>query len=83
LNFSELQKQPGGRKGFYSGCSDRTRIDAWATAKSAGLTENCDDIKVEEVGYYAGNDETFVSDDASRRDEAVPDNSDSLFYFIL
>ena len=38
LNFSELQKQSDGLKGFYSGCSDRTRIDSCAPAKSAGLT---------------------------------------------
>ena len=31
----------------------------------------------------AGNDETFVSDEASRRDEAVPDKSYRLFDFIV
>jgi hypothetical protein len=40
----------------------------------------CDDIKVEDVGYYNGNDE---ADDVSRRDEAVPDKSYSLFDFIM
>jgi hypothetical protein len=42
------------------------------------LLNICDNIKVEELGNYAGNDETFVSDDASRRDEAVPDKSYTL-----
>jgi hypothetical protein len=31
-----------------------------------------DEIKVDGVGYYAGNGENFVSDDVSRRNEAVP-----------
>jgi hypothetical protein len=38
---------------------------------------------VGEVSSYAGNDETFVSDVASRRDEAVPDKSYNIFYFIV
>jgi len=33
----------------------------------------CDEIKVDEVGYCAEKHENFVSDDVSRRDEAVPD----------
>jgi hypothetical protein len=37
-----------------------------------------DDIKVDGVGYYVGNGETFVSDDGSRMDEAVPDYSYTL-----
>jgi hypothetical protein len=35
----------------------------------------CDEIKLDVLCYYAGNGETFVSDDASRRDKAVPDKS--------
>jgi hypothetical protein len=34
-----------------------------------------DEIKLYGIGYYAENDETFVSDDASRRDEAILDKS--------
>jgi len=30
---------------------------------------------VDVVAYYPGNGETFVSDDESRRDKAVPDKS--------
>jgi hypothetical protein len=37
---------------------------------------------VGEVGY-TGNDETFVSDDASKRDKAVPDYSSTLFDCIV
>jgi len=36
---------------------------------------NFNDTKVDEVDYYAGNGETFFSDDVSRRDEAVPDKT--------
>jgi hypothetical protein len=37
------------------------------------LLSICNEIKVDEVGYYAGNRETLVSNDVSCRDEAVPD----------
>jgi hypothetical protein len=33
------------------------------------LLSVCDEIKVDEVGYYAGNRETFVSNGERRRDE--------------
>jgi hypothetical protein len=42
---------------------------------------------VDEVGYYAGNRETFVSNYVSRREEAVPDKSsardNAQFDFIV
>ena len=42
---------------------------------------------MDEVGYDAGNGETILSNDVSRRDEAVPDKSstrdDTQFDFIL
>ena len=42
---------------------------------------------MDEVGYCAGNRETFVSNDKSCRDEAVPDKSstgdDTQFEFIV
>jgi hypothetical protein len=51
------------------------------------LLSICDRIQVDGVGYYAGNGETFVSDDIGRRDEAVPDKSstrdDTHFDFIV
>ena len=47
----------------------------------------CDEIKLDEVGYNAGSGETFVSNDVSHRDEAVPDKSstrdDTQFDFIV
>ena len=33
----------------------------------------CDEIKVDEVSYYAGNREIFISSDVSCREEVVPD----------
>jgi hypothetical protein len=51
------------------------------------LLSICDEIKVDEVGYCAEKRENFVSDDVSRRDEAVPDKSsmrgDAQFDFIV
>jgi len=52
------------------------------------LLSICDEIKVDEVGYYyGGNRETFVSNDVSCREEAVPDKSstgdDTQFVFIV
>jgi hypothetical protein len=83
LNFSELQKQPDGLKGFIVAAQTAQGLLPVRQQSQRDLLNICDDIKVEEVGYYAGNDETFVCDDASRRDEAVSDNSYSLFEFIV
>ena len=51
------------------------------------LLSICDEVKVDEVGYNAGNGETFVSNYVSRWDEAVPDKSstrdDTQFDFIV
>ena len=32
-----------------------------------------DEMKVDWVGYYAGNDGTFLADNVNQRDEAVPE----------
>jgi len=47
----------------------------------------CDEIKVDELGYYGGNRKTFVFNDVSRKNEAVPEKSstrdDIQFDFIV
>jgi hypothetical protein len=41
------------------------------------LLNTCDDIKVDGVGYCAGNGANLISGDGSRREEAVPDKSNN------
>jgi len=51
------------------------------------LLSNCDEIKVDEVGYCVEKRENLISDDVTLRDEAVPDKSstsgDTQFDFIV
>ena len=51
------------------------------------LLSICDENKVEEIGCYAGNRETSLSNDVSRGDKAVPDRSsleeDTQIDFIM
>jgi hypothetical protein len=42
------------------------------------LLNICDEIKMDGVGYHAGNGETFVSNDVGRREEAVPEKSSTM-----
>ena len=79
--FSELQNQPDGQ-GFIAAAQTAHALMSVRQRSQRDLLIICDDIKVEEVGYYTGNDETFVSDYASRRDAAVPDKSYTIFDLI-
>jgi hypothetical protein len=82
LNFSELQKQPDGQ-GYIVAAQTAHELMPVRQQSQRDLLNICDCNKVEEVGYYTGNDETSVSDDATRRDEAVPDKSYGLIDFVV
>jgi hypothetical protein len=86
LNFSESQRQRDG-KDYIVGAQTTHTSTPMRQQSQKGLLNICDEIKVDGVGYYAGNAETFVSDNVSRRDEAVPYKSsmnyDTHFDFIV
>jgi hypothetical protein len=80
LNFSELQGQPHGKENIMGVQTTRALVPLQQQSQKE-LLSNCDEIKVDEVRCYAGNHETFVSNDVSREDKAVPD--DTQFDFIV
>jgi len=86
LNFSELQRQLDGKEKIVGAQTTHALIPMQQQSQKE-LLSVCDEIKLDEVGYYAGNRETIVSIDVSCRDEAVPDKSstrdDTQFDFIV
>ena len=72
LNFSELQRQSDGKENIVGAQTTHALIPMQQQSQKE-LLSICNEIKVDEVGYYAGNRETSVSNDVSCRDEAVPD----------
>jgi hypothetical protein len=72
LNLSESQRQPDG-KDYLVGAQNTHALIPLQQQNQKELLNTCDEIKVNGVGYYAGNGETFVLNDVGRRDEAVPD----------
>jgi len=86
LNFSELQRQSDG-KGNIVGAQTTHELIHMQQQSQKELLSICDETKVDEIGYYARNHETFVSNDVSCRDEAVPEKSsmrdDTQFDFIV
>jgi len=86
LNFSELQRQSDGKENIVGAQITHELIPMHQESQKE-LLSICADSKVDEVGYYAGNRENFVSNGESCRDEAVPDKSstgyDTQFDFIV
>jgi hypothetical protein len=86
LNFSELQRQLDGKENIV-GTQTIHKLIPMQQQSQKELLSICDEIKVDEVGYYTGNRKTFVSKDVSCREEAVPDKSsmgyDTQFDFIV
>jgi hypothetical protein len=72
LNFSELQGQSDGKEKIVGAQTTHALIPMQQQSQKA-LLSICDEIKVDEVGCYARNRETFVSNDVSRGDKADPD----------
>ena len=72
MNFSESQRQPDG-KNYIVGAQTTHASMPMRQQSQKELLNISDEMKVDWVGYYAGNDETFVADDVSQRDDAVPD----------
>lgn len=73
LNFSELQRQSDGKENIVGAQTTHASMPMQQQSQKELLI--CDDIKVDEVGYYAGNRETFVFNYVNRMDEAVPGKS--------
>jgi hypothetical protein len=74
LNFSELQSQLDGKKNIVGTQTTHALIPMQQQSQKE-LLSICDEIKVDEVGRYARNRKTFVSNHVSRKEEAVPDRS--------
>jgi hypothetical protein len=74
LNFSELQRQLDGKENI-AGVQTAHALIPMQQQSQKELLSVCDWIKLDEIGYYAGNRETFASNDVSCRDKAVPDSS--------
>ena len=71
-NFSELKGQLDEGENIVGAQATHVLIPMQQRCQEK-LLSICDEIKVEEIGCYAGNRETFVSNDVSRGDKAVPD----------
>ena len=74
LNFSESQRQPD-RKDYIVGAQTTHALMPMQQQNQEQLLNICDEIKVDGVDDYTGNGKAYVSDDVSRRHEAVPDKS--------
>jgi len=74
LNFSELQRQLDGKENIADVQTAHALIPMQQQSQKE-LLSVCDWIKLDEISCYAGNRETFASNDVSCRDKAVPDSS--------
>jgi len=70
LNFSKIQRQSYGKNTV--GARATLTLMFMQQQSQKELLSICDEIKVDEVGYWTEKRKNFVSDDVSRRNEAVP-----------
>jgi len=79
---SQATKQPGVKHRTAGDQTARTYMPFRQGSERAQLN-TCDDIKVDLVGYCAGNGAKLIFDDGSRRVEAVPHKSYTYVMYAI